>query len=488
MSTAIPLTPSACFTSTTIQPQPNAHGKIVKLSAIDQIAPRDYISSCLYFPVLQNADKRHIFHLLERALVNTIIDIPELACSVRRPTENDREEVELLFDSNQGARLNYKDYTAPELRALWKFGTFHQLERDYFPLHIPRHIVFGTSAKLVPGASIPALVLQCNFISGGLILGTCLHHVAGDGVCNFILHKTLGMHLAAITKGLGLRTIPITPLDRSSVVEGEQGVTLEEFPDWKLTETSSTFLNPTNYEVAEVQSVEHGIFFISAENLSLLKNHVLKGAANTKLSTTEAICAFLWRHVVMARQIDHHRYPEAKLSITVDARERMENPPLPSNYWGNFAEPNAVARAPVARLQNEEDRNEIYLELASSVKRAIAAVNNKAVRRLVGLLNQMPKTTALTWNVDRYPGPDMLIVCLQAHKYNDIYFGRHLGYPSAFRVTVGDTEGKPDGRCIILPPRYADGHGLDLILQYDSGTLERLESNAEFSKFFMRRN
>ncbi|KAG7422914.1 Acyltransferase easC [Fusarium oxysporum f. sp. raphani] len=292
------------------------------------------------------------------------------------------------------------------------------------------------------------------------------------------------MHLAAITKGLGLRTFPITPLDRSSVVEGEQGVVLEDLPDWKLTETSSTFLNPTDYEATEVQSVEHGIFSISAAKLSLLKDHVLKGAINAKLSTTEAVCAFLWRHVVLARQIDHHKYPEAKLSITVDARERMENPPLPSNYWGNFAEPNAVARASVARLQNEEDGGKVYVELATSVKRAIAAVNNKAVRRLVGILNQMPKSTSLTWNVDRYPGPDMLIVCLQAHRYNDIYFGRDLGYPSAFRVTVGDTEGKPDGRCIILPPRHAEGHGLELILQYDSCTLERLENNSEFSKFF----
>jgi trichothecene 3-O-acetyltransferase len=296
------------------------------------------------------------------------------------------------------------------------------------------------------------------------------------------------MHLAAITKGLGLRSFPITPLDRSSVVEGEQGVVLEDFPDWKLTEDSSTFLNPTAYEAAEVQSVEHGVFSISAEKLSLLKNHVLKGATNTRLSTTEAVCAFLWRHVVLARQIDHHKYPEAKLSITVDARERMENPPLPSNYWGNFAEPNAVARASVACLQNEEDGGKTYVELASSVKRAIAAVNDKAVRRLVGLLNQMPKSTSLTWNVDRYPGPDMLIVCLQAHRYNDIYFGRDLGYPSAFRVTVGDTEGKPDGRCIILPPRRAEGSGLELILQYDSCTLERLEKNAEFSRFFVRRN
>ncbi|RKL12127.1 hypothetical protein BFJ70_g16316 [Fusarium oxysporum] len=186
-----------------------------------------------------------------------------------------------------------------------------------------------------------------------------------------------------------------------------------------------------------------------------------------------------------------HEYSEAKLSITVDSRERMENPPLPSNYWGNYAEPNAVARASVASLQKRttgEDGDNIYLALASSIKRAIAAVDDKAVRRLVGLLTQMPKSTSLTWNVDRYPGPDMLIVCLQAHRYNDIYFGGDLGYPSAIRVTVGDTEGKPDGRCIILPPRHKEDRRLELILQYDRSTLERLEDNDDFSKFFVRRN
>ncbi|KAF4336783.1 trichothecene 3-o-acetyltransferase [Fusarium beomiforme] len=491
MSSSIPYTPSPSFTTTIIQPQPSSQGKVVRLSAIDQIAPRDYISSCMFFSLSPATDKRQIFHLFERALVNTISDIPELACCVRQPSDNAREEVELFFDSGQGARINYRDYTSPELRRFWRFGTFQQLEREHFPLNIPRQIVFGTSAKLAQGVSIPALVVQCNFIPGGLILGTCLHHVAGDGMCNLILHKTMGMHLAAVTKGLDIHSCPITPLDRSSVVEGEQGVTLEEFPDWKLTEDSSSFLNPTDYEPSEVQSVEHAIFSISENKLASIKEHVLNGTTNTKLSTNEAVCAFLWRHVVLARQINPHEYSEAKLSITVDSRERMENPPLPSNYWGNFAEPNAVARASVSRLQHPatgEAKDNIYVDLASSIKRAIAAVNDKAVRRLVGLLNQMPKSTSLTWNVDRYPGPDMLIVCLQAHRYNDIFFGRDLGYPSAIRITVGDTEGKPDGRCIILPPRHAEDQGLELLLQYDSSTLERLESNEEFGKFFVRRN
>jgi hypothetical protein len=82
----------------------------------------------------------------------------------------------------------------------------------------------------------------------------------------------------------------------------------------------------------------------------------------------------------------------------------------------------------------------------------------------------------------------MLIVCLQGHRYNDIYFGRELGYSCALRVTVGDTEGKPDGRCLILPPRRADGRRLEIPLQYDSSTLKRLDNIVEFSKLFVRRN
>ncbi|KPA36893.1 hypothetical protein FLAG1_10309 [Fusarium langsethiae] len=125
---------------------------------------------------------------------------------------------------------------------------------------------------------------------------------------------------------------------------------------------------------------------------------------------------------------------------------------------------------------------------ACKIRGAIDAVNDKAVRRLVGLLNQMPKSTTLTWNADRYPGPDMLIVCIQDHKYNDLYFGRALGYSAALRVTIGDTEGKPDGRCLILPPRRIDDKGLEIALQYDKGTLQKLKDNTEFSEYFSQRN
>ncbi|KAK7431295.1 hypothetical protein QQZ08_002066 [Neonectria magnoliae] len=491
-----------------IRPHPDSHGQVVKLSAIDQIAPRDYMSMCLFFRLASDADKEQIFNVLQKALLRTVSDIPELACCVQKHTDSSREEVELLFDSSKGVEIHYKDYTSPELCGLWKFGTFDQLEQEHFPLNkMPRRIVFGTSAKLEVNRGLPSLIVQANFIPGGLILGSCLHvkhfdgtcfnHVAGDGQCNFMLYSTIGAHFAAISSGLASKpTAPIQFLERSGLVEGDQSVTLEEFPHWRLAEDTTKFLNPTAYKASEVPTFEYATYFISAEKLDLLKSRISTKVPEIRLGTVEALSAFLWRHVVVARDIDPQTYPEAKLSITIDARGRMKSPNVPSTYWGNFAEPNAVAKLPVTSLRQasslsstlEHPMSTIYPEAVRRIQKAIAEVDDKAVRRLVGLLNQMPKSTTLTWNANRYPGPDMLIVCIQGHRYNDIYFGQELGYPSALRVTVGDTEGKPDGRCLILPPRRADGNGLEIALQYNSTTLKRLEDNVEFAEFFVRRN
>jgi hypothetical protein len=320
--------------------------------------------------------------------------------------------------------------------------------------------------------------------------------VAGDGQSNFMLFSALGAHFSAVADRLDSRPISQIHLrERSGVVEGDQNVTPEEFPHWKLAEENTEFLNPTVYTASD-PTFEYATYFISAEKLALLRSRISNNVPETKLGTAETLGAFIWRHIIVARNIDPRVYPEAKLSIAIDARGRTRNPYVPSNYWGNFAEPNAVARLPVARLQEGASSSStskhlastIYPEAARRIQRAIAAVDDKAVRRLVGLLNQMPKSTTLTWNVNRYPGPDMLLVCVNGHRYNDIYFGHELGYPSAFRCTVGDTEGKPDGRCLLLPPRRGDGKGLEIMLQYDKSTLKRLENNVEFGEYFVRRN
>ena len=150
-----------------------------------------------------------------------------------------------------------------------------------------------------------------------------------------------------------------------------------------------------------------------------------------------------------------------------------------------MCEPNAVARMPTAAFSSKE----FFTSATKQVRSAIQNVNASAVQRLAGVLVQLPKTTSITWNVNRWPGPDMLIVCLQSMQFTALDWGTDFGgCCEAFRVQIGDIEGKPDGRCIMFPPRKGDGQGLEVMLQYERSTLHRLDADRAFTRWFERRS
>lgn len=134
----------------------------------------------------------------------------------------------------------------------------------------------------------------------------------------------------------------ISFLDRTSVIHPELDVKLEDFPDWKLVGADAAFLNPCDYSPETSPPVEYATYFISEANLQRLKQK-LSAESENRPTTIEAACAFLWKHTVKARGIDTEKYPETKLSITVNTRARMKNPGCSSVYWGNLSEPNAVS-------------------------------------------------------------------------------------------------------------------------------------------------
>lgn len=326
---------------------------------------------------------------------------------------------------------------------------------------------------------------------------TATQHLVCDGSGIYHFHRAFARHVAAAAVGRDEAVHSgFERRSRPTVVSPDLDVKLEDFPDWMPALSEEDALKGTSYDPASLPKVKYATYFISAANIKRLRNK-LRGIDGIVPSTIEAAGAFLWASVLQAREIDIERYPEAKLSITIDARTRMKDPIVSPMYWGNMSEPNAVARMPTKALcrsfasvpgQSDESWRTTLPEVALRIKRAVAAVDNAAVRRLVGLLNQMPKATSLTWNVDRWPGPDMLIVCINKLLFNDLDFGPDLGFSEAFRFTVGDTEGKPDGRCLVLPPRRNDDGGLEIALQYDTDTLDRLRRSREFAEFFEWRN
>lgn len=102
------------------------------------------------------------------------------------------------------------------------------------------------------------------------------------------------------------------------------------------------FLNPCDYNPELSPPVQFATYFISEKKLEDLRQRLSSGTGYGP-NVTEAVCAFLWKHVVKARNIDCEQYPETKLSVTVNTRLKMRNPICSPVYWGNLSEPNAVS-------------------------------------------------------------------------------------------------------------------------------------------------
>ncbi|OBT59512.1 hypothetical protein VE04_00547 [Pseudogymnoascus sp. 24MN13] len=467
--------------TTVVKPASSWVGQVVDLGPIDQIAPRCYMTAFFCLRLAPEVTTASIIKRLQRMIFCAVQEIPQLATMVV-PRNNSREELELRYLEDSGASLTFKDYTAEHLKHEWTHGSFEDLAKADFPYEkLERRTLIDGINPNEKNKPLVALRVQANLIPGGLLLVSALHHTVCDGLGLYLCNATLAKHCRNIVEPES-STPPIVFADRATIITPDIHASLEDLPDWRLVSPGEEFLNPTNYDAASLSDLKCAIYYISEERISQLRDAI--AVPTLRPSGSEAISSLLWLHVVRARNVDLNKYPEAKLSITVNARARMSNPIVPKYFWGNMCEPNAVARMPTAEFSSKD-----FVQSATQrVRSAIQNVNAPAVQRLAGMLAQLPKTTSITWNVDRWPGPDMLIVCLQSIPYTALDFGADFGgCCEAFRLQIGDIEGKPDGRCIMFPPRKGDGKGLEVMLQYETSTLDRLDADEGFTRWFERR-
>lgn len=182
------------FTSS-FKPHPSECGRSVKLSAIDHIAPRDYLVVFFFFRLSPTSDKARIFQELEQGLFATTQQIPEILCSVSA-SPGDRDELQLLFDDDAGAAVSYKDYASGSLSRLWRHGRFQELEREHFPYCKLESKLLLAPVQLHSGRK-RSLALQANFIDGGLILSTRIHVSVTERVRNDVA-SNLTVWLASV--------------------------------------------------------------------------------------------------------------------------------------------------------------------------------------------------------------------------------------------------------------------------------------------------
>lgn len=149
---------------------------------------------------------------------------------------------------------------------------------------------------LPQGTEQPAMAAQANFIESGLLLAAGIHH----SVCN-----TLALHLivntwspntaAASGSSRSFTTDDAQSNGRSPLMEGVPGANLVDFPEYTLLPSTNVSTEQMLAMAFEIPPVAARIFHFSLESLAHLK------AAAAAFSTNDALSAFIWQRMTLAR-------------------------------------------------------------------------------------------------------------------------------------------------------------------------------------------
>ena len=146
--------------------------------------------------------------------------------------------------------------------------------------------------------------------------------------------------------------------------------TVQESDEDKVRTTYWVFHSDKLQSLKREASVVHDI--------QSVESHPFKNGTNVSISTGDAVMAFLWLHINVARRIPAHIH--TTLCILVNIRNRLD-PPLPARYNGNAVIPLLIPQ-PRHRSPLPDDRSLEFRKTAAAHRPAINHVESQYLRNM----------------------------------------------------------------------------------------------------------
>ncbi|OAR02345.1 hypothetical protein LLEC1_04194 [Akanthomyces lecanii] len=245
------------------------------------------------FAVAPEADKQKIVNQLHLALQSTVQKVPFLGGAFVLPHAQDKPwDVRLV--SEGAARLDVQDLSDRQ--------SFAELAKSKFAQHLlPEDIFPSVNDDLPPGSHVSLCRIQATWIDGGLLLVISINRVVADdrGVTEIVkifadafCKAQLGEISAALATN---REEYVSDRTQSLAGSGKPG-SVDAHAAW----TSAPAI-ATSKQV-NVQFCSR-VYRIDPDALVALKNAATctPASAASRLSTNDAISAFIWRSVLLAR-------------------------------------------------------------------------------------------------------------------------------------------------------------------------------------------
>ena len=452
----------------------------VRLSPIDQMIVRVYVIHILCFPLPPGTDHQAVYSNLRQGLALTLSEIPFLGGYVI-PEEGSRGRVQIQVDNGYGMRFPSRHHTTVSPHDTSP-KSYNELKAAHFPTSEL------DSEKLSPLGMVPTsstsavMAAQANFLTGGLLLTACIHHSASDATALASILKVWANNTRRVTQVDKIpppAAIDWRAMDRSPLMSGRPDAHLKNHPEFRVREQTKVTALERVGTLSSCPPKSYGIFYFSPSLLRQLKAASAPADPTEPwISTNDALCALLWRHISRARGLGSspcERHDIVQFTCAVQGRRRL-SPPMPDNFLGNLVVC-CVAKLDIETLTSAS--SPLY-NVARSIRSAVARVDDEYLRSVIGVVEALPDITQLEITSYDDPGRSIVVSSVADMGLHELDWGAGVGRLDTMRTAAQpDTGGIGAGG---IYSRLADG-GLEVVLGIEREAMAALRADGVFMKY-----
>jgi len=317
----------------------------------------------------------------------------------------------------------------------------------------------------------PVILVQANFIDGGVLLTICTHHCVMDANGN----EQFIRQFAALCRDeeLSKEDIRLGNADQNTIVPpikpGEEVNPMEMFRC-----PSSLGASAGAWPPAPSSGMWKSFRFPQA-NITALKvkaSALCSSDSEIKyISSNDAVTSFIWSRIAAVRSSWLPKGSTTMLIRAVNGRRKLD-PPVSSGYMGHFI------LCSFTTLPLEGAITDSISSTAIAVRRSLLEVDDHQVRSFFHLLQTEKDRTTIAYGANMNPETDLMITSFAAQKLYETGFGEVLGKPEFVR-----RPDLPDGRGLFyLMPKTREGD-IDLIACLTEEELQGLRKDKLWSDF-----
>ena len=313
----------------------------------------------------------------------------------------------------------------------------------------------------------PVLVIQANFVPGGLLLSFAgMHNVFdGNALGELIRHfattcRDDQISEADIRAGNLIRPGLIPTLGPGEPSQDHS--IIHRHAEHDPPSTEDTPPAPWNY------------FRFSAAKIAELKEAAKPSAASSPalwISTNDALSALIWKACISSRMPRLDPQLTSYLFRTVNSR-KFYRPPIPSSYMGVCL----AGSFPILPL-NDLTKNLSIADIATVLRKALNEIDDHHVRSFASLVKLEPDKRNITFSLPN-PDRDIMISSWASLPIYTSDFGTRLGKPEYVRRP---TLAPCDGLVFIMPKNLDGDYDVALSLREDD--LQRLKHDPVWTTY-----